>query len=170
MNSAYWALGISVTLVLAAITFAHRLGKWQGEVNTDRTNFKSFMEEIRKDVKQILTRLPPVPTAAGSPIMLTDLGERISQAVNAAEWAAAEAENLALETKGKDSLEIQEIAFDFAQNKFEPSAEMLKIMRACAFENGIDLSGVREVLGVELRDVLLGRHGVRQHTLDKAIG
>ncbi len=79
MNLEYWALGISVTVTLALITFAYKYGKWQGEVDSDRKRISKFIEEIRKDVKDLLGRLPPSPTTSASPIQLTDLGERISK-------------------------------------------------------------------------------------------
>ena len=42
MNSAYWALGISVTVVSAAITFAYKFGKWRAEVDSDRIRFSKI--------------------------------------------------------------------------------------------------------------------------------
>ncbi len=166
MNLAYLALGISVTLVISAITFAFKYGKWQGEVNSDRESFRSFINEIRNDIKDILKRLPPTPVTSASPIRLTELGEKISLAINAGDWAKAEAGKLVCEVEGKDQFEIQSIAFQYA-NEFEPFPDLLKKMHTCAFDNGMDLSGVREVLGVELRDVLLSHHSLKPSSLDK---
>ena len=83
MNPSYWALGISLTLMIAVITSAYRFGVWKGKVDNDRTSFKEFMSEVRADIKLILTRLPPTTTTSASPIRLTDLGEHISNSIDA---------------------------------------------------------------------------------------
>lgn len=166
LQIAYLSIGVSVTLVLAAIGFAHRYGKWQGEVNTDRTSLKDFMLEVRADIKKILERLPPPTTASSSPIRLTELGTQISEKLDAKSWAKIEAEKLAGKTEGADALGIQETAFSHAQN-FDPPDELKGKMRDSAFERGVDLDGVRDVLGVELRDVLLDHHGIHLSSLDE---
>ena len=166
LHFAIAATGISVTLVLAAIGFAYKYGKWQGEVNTDRTNFKDFILEVRTDIKKILQRLPPPTTASSSPIRLTELGAQISEKLDAKAWAKAEAEKLFEQTEGADALGVQETAFGHAQN-FTPPEGLLGKMRDSAFERGVDLDGVRDVLGVELRDVLLERRGIHLSSLDE---
>ncbi len=160
------ALGISVTLVLAITAFAYRYGKWQGEVNSDRIQFGKFIEEIRRDIKDILSRLQPSPTASASPIQLTVIGERISENINARSWAEKIANEMVDETKELDSLEIQNMSFEKAQ-EFTPDEDMHKKMRDSAFQEGIDLDGIRKVLGVELRDRLLALHGKGKDSLDQ---
>jgi len=156
----FWALGISVTLVLAAIGFAFKFGKWYGEVNTDRSNFKDFMNEVRTKLDRIFERLPPPPPLApDSPIRLTDLGQCISRETGAEEWADGESQTIFDKTEGKDQFEIQTIAFEHALS-FAPSEELLARMRASAFDNGLELDGVRRVLGVVLRDRILSERGI----------
>lgn len=133
MNSAYWALGISVTVVIAVITFAYKFGKWQGEVDGDRKRFNNFIEEIRKDIKNILSRLPPSPTTSASPIHLTQLGERISKNLDAESWAEKIAKEMVDQTLDMDSLQIQEESFKKAKS-FEPDETLLKNMRNSAFQ------------------------------------
>ena len=166
MNLTYWALGLSVTVVIAVISFAYKYGKWQGEVDNDRNNFKEFMKEVRSDIKEILSRLPAKPTSSASPIRLTELGERISKKIDAKSWAKTVAQEMAGETEGKDSLKIQEESFKKAKN-FKPNETLLKNMRDSAFQEGIDLDGIRDVLGVELRDQLLAIHGKTKESLAK---
>lgn len=166
MNPTYWALGLSVTLVLAGFTFAYKFGKWQGEVDNDRNNFKEYMKEVRSDIKEILSRLPAKPISSSSPIRLTELGERISKKIDAKSWAKNTAQEMIEETEGMDSLKIQEESFNKAKN-FEPNETLLQNMRDSAFQEGIDLEGVKDVLGVELRDQLLAIHGKTKESLDK---
>lgn len=166
MNVGYLALGISVTVVIAMITFAYRYGKWQGEVDSDRKRFSKFIEEIRKDIKDILGRIPPSPTTSASPIQLTELGERISNNIDAESWAEKVASEMISQTKDMDSFKIQEVAFDHAKT-FEPNEKLLQNMRDSAFQEGIKLEGVRDVLGVVLRDRLLSIHGKTNDSLDR---
>ena len=44
-----------IVSVMAAIS---GIGYWVGQVNSDRKSLKEFMDEIRKDIKDILGRLP----------------------------------------------------------------------------------------------------------------
>ncbi len=145
---------ISITALLAVVGLIFKFGKWYGEVNSDQARFSDFIKEIRKDIKDILSRLPPAPTTGSSPIQLTEIGERISNHISAKEWAATEADNLAPKTKDMNAFEIQTLSFDHAKS-FEPDASLLSKMQESAFESGINLEGVKEVLGVELRDCLL---------------
>lgn len=140
--------------------------RWTAVVDADRKEFREFMTEIREDVKKILLRTQPTPIATSSPIRLTDLGETISNHINAKSWAKTEADNLLEKTRGMDSLEIQTLSFDHAENH-EPNDLLLSKMQESAFESGIDLLGVRKVLGVELRDRLLQLNNLTHSSLDK---
>lgn len=127
MNPAYWALGISITLGITAITFAFKFGNWHGKVNSELASFREFINEVRADIKQILNRLPQTPTTSASPIRLTELGERISYRIDAKNWAKATARNLIDETKDMDSFLIQEFSFDHAKT-IDPDDELLEKM------------------------------------------
>ena len=166
MNPSYWALGFSLTLMIAVITSAYKFGVWKGKVDNDRTSFREFMNEVRADIKLILTRLPPTTTTSASPIRLTELGERISNSIDAKNWAIKTAQELVDETKDMDSFEIQDFSFKHAK-AFDPDEALLENMREAPFESGIELSGVRNVLGVVLRDELLQMNNLQRSLLDK---
>ena len=78
----YLALAALVGLVFA-------IGRWVGEVNSDRKSFKEFMAEMRRDmrdihrdIKHVLTalgRLGPSVVGGTSPLRLTELGKRVSR-------------------------------------------------------------------------------------------
>ncbi|MDE0626327.1 MAG: hypothetical protein OXH99_08015 [Bryobacterales bacterium] len=59
-------------LALAGILWAVAL--WYAAVNTDREDFKTFMEEVRGMFSQILEKLPEPVVRRASPIQLTTLG------------------------------------------------------------------------------------------------
>ena len=162
---AYWAIGISVTVLLALFAFVFKFGSWYGQVNSDRKRFDQFMEEVRKDIKNIFDRLPPLPTKEASPIRLSEHGERISKDIDAKAWAEKVTHKLIGQTKSMTPFQVQEFSFDYA-NAFEPDDALLVKMQQSSFETGIDLEGVRRVLGVELRDRLLQLNGLTESSLD----
>ena len=112
------------------------------------------MEEIRIDIKNILDRLPLLPTTNAGPIRLSEPGERISKDIDAKAWAEEETQKLIGQSRGMTPYQVQELSFDHAK-AFEPDDALLVEMQQSSFETGIDLEGVRRVLGVELRDRLL---------------
>ena len=165
MIPAYWALVLSVTVLLAFIAAVFKFGSWYGQVNSDRKRFDQFMEEVRKDIKNIFDRLPPLPTKEASPIRLSEHGERISKDIDAKAWAEKVTHKLIDKTKGMTPFQVQEFSFDHA-SAFEPDDALLVKMQQSSFETGIDLEGVRRVLGVELRDRLLQLNGLTESSLD----
>lgn len=165
MIPAYWALVLSGTVLLAFIAAVFKFGSWYGQVNSDRKRFDQFMEEVRKDIKNIFDRLPPLPTKEASPIRLSEHGERISKDIDAKAWAEKVTHKLIGQTKGMTPFQVQEFSFDHA-NAFEPDNALLVKMQQSSFETGIDLEGVRRVLGVELRDRLLQLNGLTESSLD----
>jgi len=158
-----WTLIIPVTILLAFISSIFFIGKWYGEVNIDRKRFGEFLDEIRKDIKNILGRLPPSPTS--SPIQLTDIGVRISTNIDAKSWAETTAKEMVKQTECMDSLQIQEESFKRAKS-FEPSESLEQKMRDSAFQEGINLDRVRDVLGVVLSGRLLKLHGKNPDSID----
>ena len=167
-----WKIILAIGGVVTVLTTIFFTGVWVGKVNSDRTSFKEFMSEIREDIKairedikNIFSRLPPNLISSGSPIKLTDLGEKVSETTNAKEWATIAAKELFEKTQGKDALDIQQFSFDHAQN-FEPEEALLKDMRSIAYDSGVSLDKIREVFGVELRDQLLKLHKMESSELD----
>jgi hypothetical protein len=152
----YRVLGLILTVAVVLGTLIYKFATWKNSVDNDRHNFHEFMREVRSDIKKIFDRLPPETTRSSSPIGLTDLGENVSKEIAAKSWAQSHAQKLFETAEGKDPLEIQELAFNYAK-EFKAPEELTKKMRLSAFEHGVDLGKIRDVLGVELRNVLLDR-------------
>lgn len=148
-------LGAGAIILVAAVTAAIKLANWHGAVNTDRTNFKKFMDEVRDDIKKILQRLPASPVTAQSPLRLTDLGERISQELDAPSIIRELSTVLRGRASGKLAYEIQELSFEYIQEEYQPPEDLDRRIMQCAFDNGLKREQVLEVLGVLLRDELL---------------
>ena len=79
------ATWLTVMFVVAAAVLLVGVGTWVGGVNADRKHLKqdaardrkAFAEatkEIRRDIREILRRLPPALVPGSSPLQLTDRG------------------------------------------------------------------------------------------------
>ena len=130
-------------------------GRWVGGVNTDRDNFKEFMTEVRGKLDSIFKILSSRTVGSESPTTLTELGREVSGEVKAKEWAKKRAAILAQELAGKQPYEIQDFSFDYVFNRQKPEAEELALWKESAYQHGLDVSQVKNVLMVELRDALL---------------
>lgn len=70
-------LGISIWMVflfIGLVLFVFFGGRWVGHVNSERREFREFMDEMREDIKTILSRLPGNPVLQESPIPLNKRG------------------------------------------------------------------------------------------------
>lgn len=141
-----------VIIGLAIAGLVIRLAVWYGAVNADRKNFKEFMEEIRKDVNAILTRLPPSPVASDSPLRLTEFGTEIAEAIEAQSWAERLAPALMHEVGGKEPFEIDRFCIDYVERL---GPEWDRKIAQSSYEFGIKESGIKSVLHVVLRDEIL---------------
>ena len=136
--------------------------EWKGKVDSDRAAFKVFIEdvredirEIREDIKRIFRNLPRRIAATNSPLRLTEWGKEISEEIKAKAWAGNLALNLADQLKGKLPYEIQETARNYCMNHLVMNEKELELCENCAYEQGATLDVIKQVLGLELRDVLL---------------
>lgn len=154
-----WAAPIAIGAI-AVITLIYKVGTWVGGVNEHKKTVGAFMEEIRNDIKVLLRRVPPPTVVGGSPLRLTDLGEKVSANIGAVAWAKQTAEAIADQVVGKRPDEIEEFCFAYVYGDgFQPDNEFDTAIRVAAYENGIDRAGVLDVLAITLRDELLTREG-----------
>ncbi len=173
-------------LVLAAfVGLVFAVGRWVGEVNSDRKSFKEFMAETRRQlgeiqgqlaevhrqfaevhrqlaevhrqIGEIFGRLPSEAIAGTSPLRLTELGKRVSEAIDGRELAVELAQGLLPQAEGKRPHQIARLCSDYVNDTFKPTAEQLDRFEAAAYEEGITRSEVFQVIAVELRDHLLAR-------------
>ena len=96
----------ALAVITAVFTVIWKTATWKAKVDSDRSTFKStlesFIKEIRDDIKGILSRLPstPAPVGSGSPLRLTDFGERIAKHFGADNWASELAPTLVDDIRG----------------------------------------------------------------------
>ena len=147
-----------------------RSKRWRGAFKGATDNFlRGFREDInslRDDIKAILLRLPSEAVHRGSSLRLTELGEKVSNELNAAAWAKDQAEKLVDSVKDMSSYEVQDRCFSFVRTEIKPEDPYHRQIEECAFENGLSITEVFQVIGIERRDHLLNQRSTKsnQHT------
>ena len=142
-------------------------GEWRRRVDADIANFKTFMLEVREEIRgirdkieQILVLQRPSKTVkSGSPLQLTKLDQKVSDEIRARAWARRVAPELDAKVADRDAYEIQEFCF-LHSSRVDVGPEMSHSIRNSADSHGIDETDVRRVLGIELRDTLLAKLGL----------
>ena len=117
---------------------------------------KDGQSEMHADVKELLRRFPGAAAVGGtSPLGLTEIGESISEILDAKVWAEKTAPDIAPHFKGKPPYDVQEFCMDFVRRELNPTEDFVEKMKFCAYENTLPMSQVEDVLAVELRDAIL---------------
>ena len=145
-------------IAIVAIAFAiFRIGTWVGSVNELKNRAYGLMDEIKADLKKILSQLGSNGVySSNNPIQLNDLGKVVSSALAAKKWAKAESLNLIERARKKEEFEIYDLCFKHVYGEsFKPSEEMDFMMRQVAYQHNINNEKVLAVLVIELRDCLL---------------
>lgn len=161
------AIGLLITIVTVSI----KIGKWVGKVDSFRDSIEPFMKEIRDSLKAISDKIPDSTVKGQSPRQLTALGETIAEELDARTWARESLSLLADRTSTlEEDFEFDALADDYISDEFAPPGEFSRRMRACAYQHGVPLEQVLDVLIVVLRDALLEqRHSeTNPATRDKA--
>ena len=153
--------------ILAGIAAMAGVGYWVGQINSDRKSFKEFMREVRDDIKTILNRLPPEPTAKGSsPMHLTDFGERIAKHIDTHGWAEDMAEQV---MDGNVLLNLQPFKIEafcdsYVEEQYEQESTVRDMLDNAIYEFGINKDQAFPVLRIPLREALLKRSAALQES------
>lgn len=132
------------------------MDRWVGKVDATLDHIKSDISKIQEAVQKIFLKLEKVDDS-GSPRVLTDLGKKVSREIDAVQWAErlCRSGQLRKEVEGKTDYQLQEFCFDFVHKRLNPDDNERTKLESCAYENGLEVSSVRRVLGIELRDKLM---------------
>ena len=153
---------LSYVLALGVISAVASIGIWAGRVTEAKGSVAKAIQEIRAGIKKIFERLPPLTSTVSSPMRLTDLGREISQEIAAREWAKELVPLLAEQLKDKSPYDIQEACrnYCFDISNFQSSEGRVAACRDSAYQHGLEIKQVMNVLGLELRDAMLAHIGL----------
>ena len=148
---------IVILIALAVIGAIFGVGRWTGNVNSDRDSFKKFISEVKGKLDKIYDHLIGVKaTASGSPLYLTEYGEKISAQVLAKDIARRLSEVVVDEIREMQSFEIQAFCEKYMKTRFRPTNDEDLRIKKCQYEMGASRDVIiHEVIMIELRDKLL---------------
>ena len=155
-----------VTLLLAFMAGVAKLSRWSGQVDTDRSNFKNFIKEIRSDIKEIrsdmkemsaaisgiLGRLSPRVLAESSPLRLTKYGRKVAKDSGMDKLSRKVAPRILGKVRKFEPFEIHEYCSEYVKKL--TGQEQVKISRG-SYDVGLPKEDMEAILGVLLRDELL---------------
>ena len=156
--------GVWVALLLAMGIVVWFMSLWYATFNSDRRDFREFMQEMRGMFEKILDRLDGMqdrpPRAGGisggrSPLKLTELGECVSRDVEASKWVALHIDEVREQVKDQLPYDVQQFCERYATKDRLEADGWLERAKGSAYENGVPMDGVLFALALELRDALL---------------
>ena len=157
-----WVVPVGLTIVVLLIG----VGRWAGNIaatlkhqkeNTaaDHTVLMKLVDDIHRDIQQILQRVPLKSTNQGSPLRLTNVGKEISEELCIRKWADRHRYGLVDAVSDKTHYGVQVCCFEYVQEDSTFTDEEQVAIDGAAYERGIPRQQVLDVYAVELRDTLL---------------
>ncbi len=146
--------GLVVTIIGGVVKFS----RWTSRVDTKLELFVPFMDEIRKDIKDLFKALGSPVTESASPIQLNEIGQRFSKQIGAADWARKVAADEIDVIKHKEPYQIHEFCIGYVEELFKSDKEEIeqtKQIRKLAYEAGISRKQLTQILTIELRDAFI---------------
>ncbi len=146
-------------------------GEWKGSVNTDRKAFRTFMKEVRKELRainksfqELFARLDPPLLQRSSPLSLTEFGEKLAEELDAQEIAERLSPKIMQKLgQGSQAYTINDMCFDYITgDDYEPTDDEAARISKVAYEHGLKRRQLREILAVVLRDRVLQTLSARQ--------
>ncbi len=148
---------------------AKEQGRWEGTTEEKQSSLKKLVEKISEDVSGLrqefvafrsrvseALRLRDPLLDGKSPLSLTKLGQKVAKDINAEDEAEKYLDKLRARAGSEEPYDIQETCLEYFENEYKPSEDAHKLIRTCAFNNGLSETQVRRVIGIVARDTLLG--------------
>ena len=158
---------IAIAAAIMAAVYAYTKAViWVTGVNSDRSDFKIFMADVRDKLETIAFALGELGAkrafvgGSQSPLALNDFGRELSQAFGARAWAETHADDVREKVAGKPAYDIQQFCFGYVTENIL-NEDDLKRAKEITYNQGTILSNVLRVLAYELRDCLLEGEGVQ---------
>lgn len=149
--------------IIAVLAAVGGIGYWVGQVNSDRKNFKEFMNEVRGDIKEIRNKFDKifsrisVFSESSSPVRLNERGRDAAKFLKAYEWASKRAKELTPRAEGLKPYEIEMLSEEYVLERQDMWPENAD---ECAYEFGAPRESLSAVLRIVLRDELLKLMGL----------
>ena len=169
------AITATLAMVFSGLPMIFKHGKWQGQVDSSLKGFddrlkgfertldrvKDEIGKIRSDVQNVFARLPSESLVRGdSPLGLTDRGKHFARKLRAHEWAGLVSREAVQRVSVATPYDVQNECLEFAKD-FK-NEDWRAFWKDCAYQEGVKMDGVYEVLAVVLRDEVLSKIEVQR--------
>lgn len=161
---------IIIVLIVWIVSAHHKLKDLE-PVREHTKSLAKAAELIPKIYGMLLNHYGTDIFKATSPVSLTDYGKSLSQEIDAQFLVEKYKEEIKKETANMNAYEIQQYCFDFAENKVLDDLKKTEVERfnkitELAYQQGVDVEKIMRVLGLELRDSILGLVGKTHQEVD----
>lgn len=165
-------VAIFLAIVGAIAAFAYWRGgldEWRKSLGGWRQDVNDGLKEVRNEIRALGSRIDNVllgrqggPTSNRSPIALNELGVRISEQVGAKDWVQIVVSTIHVPDEIRTAYSIQQFCLDYVRGakNYMSSPGMSDKMQISAYNHGLSLTDIENVVAIELRDVLLAIHGL----------
>ncbi|MCY3777043.1 MAG: hypothetical protein OXH11_13800 [Candidatus Aminicenantes bacterium] len=140
------------------LTVTEDFPEWRGRVDRRLSGISKRLTNIEDKTGNLILFLLGGPREAlfgtNSPMTLTSHGKEVARSIDASSWAKGEVEKHRAEVAGKSDYWIQKYCIRYCLFEYTPSESYLAVLEKCAFEMGVQMDGILQVLAIVLRDEL----------------
>ena len=94
---------------------------------------------------------------SASALKLSVLGQKVSDEIDALKIASELESNMDEDVSDFSPYDIQKFSFEYVHSNYDPDELILDRLKQCAYDNGIDLRELFDVIALELRDLLINQ-------------
>ena len=136
---------------------AESRAEWRGRTNESVTGLKTTLKRLDDNPRRLVEHFRPTAAVAETtgPMSLNERGKAVSDSLGAKEWAREKAVELSPGVGGQEAFEIYEFTKGYVEDDNHFDAEFQRQMRRTVYELSLEMTQVRTVLAIELRDALL---------------
>lgn len=125
-------------------------------IHLDISKIGERIDRVNERIDRHIENHPRQATTGASPLRLTEFGEKLSEYMDAPNWAQEIAVRVPSSVKGDSNYRVQQYCFDYVrQRKYDPSPDFIRKMEDCAFNHATTVEEVERALAVVLRDEIL---------------
>lgn len=144
---------------LAILGWILRAERWMGKKDESIRFLEEAIKELKFDIK-VLFRNDSGDSSVSvvernSPLRLTEVGYSISEALDVKAWAMQTAQDIVPKLKWSHPYDIQVFCMDYVDHPSNFDTDFMDRLKFYAYEEGLSVSQIRDVLAIELRDAIL---------------
>lgn len=129
----------------------------EGAINELNLTIKELNSDIKVLFRNNLEGSSEPIVERKSPLRLTDRGDSISEALGVKAWATQTAQDVFPKLKLSLPYDIQVFCMDYVDHTSNFDTEFMERIKRYAYDEGLTVGQIRDVLAIELRDAILNK-------------